>query len=342
MKDWNADRVDIYDYQEARLFNQLLHLYYVDGMTQAQIARNLGLSTAKVNRLLQQARRNGMVEIKLLTPLQHLRQLEQRLETILGVTSAVVIPAIEEGGTTMVNSLGRVGANYLLEHLRDGDVIGITGGTAVHDIVTALESPRAFDVTVVPLLGAVQGRVLSDVNYLASQLADRLGGKAFQLHAPAFAETPEHRDSLLSMRPIKAVVDIARRATVALVGIGRVDHERSRFLEFPTLSAEDMRHIAEHCRGAAEVAAYALTIDGKSCAQEYAERVVGLTLREIRQIPLIIGAAATRDKARPIYAALRGGFLHTLITDESAALRILEIFEEELRPSPSFKRLIPG
>ena len=86
--------------------------------------------------------------------------------------------------------------------------------------------------------------------------------------------------------------------------------------------------------GASEIAAYALTIDGKPCAQEYASRVVGLSLDEIRRIPLIIGAAATRDKARPIYAALRGGFLHTIVTDESAALRILEIFEEDLRPAP--------
>ena len=334
MTEWNASRVDIYDYEEARLFHQLLHLYYVDGKTQAQLGRDLGLSTPKVNRLLQEARRRGMVEIRLLTPLQHLRNLESRLETIFRISTAVVIPEIDPDATTMVHSLGRVGASYLLEHLRDGDVIGITGGTAVHDIVSAVESPRTFDVTVVPLIGAVQGRVLSDVNYLSAQLAGRLGGKAYQIHAPAFAETPEHRDSLLNMGPIRSVVEIARQATVALVGIGRVNHERSRFLEFPTLSAEDMRHINEHCQGASEIAAYAITIDGSPCAKEYASRVVGLTLQEIQQIPLVIGAAATQNKARPIYAALRGGFLHTVITDESAALRIMEIFKEDLRPSP--------
>jgi DNA-binding transcriptional regulator LsrR (DeoR family) len=45
------------------LISRVLNLYYVDELTQAEVGRRLGLSTAKVNRLLQQARQQGMVEI---------------------------------------------------------------------------------------------------------------------------------------------------------------------------------------------------------------------------------------------------------------------------------------
>jgi DNA-binding transcriptional regulator LsrR (DeoR family) len=311
------------------LISRVLNLYYVDELTQAEVGRRLGLSTAKVNRLLQQARQEGMVEITIRTPLQHLFELEYRLKAIFGIREAMVIPRIAEDASTFAYTLGRAGASYLLDHLRDGDIIGIGGGTGVYSVVQALEPTRTYNVQVVPVLGAVQGRVSTDVNYLATQMADRLGGKAYQLHAPAFVETPEHRGILTSMGPIKEILDIARRANVALMGVGTVDAERSRFVEFTALSPAEMRQIAESCGGIGEIGAYVYDIEGCPCAEEYTSRVVGLTLQELKKIPLIIGIAGTASKALPLYGALRGGYLHTLITDEAAATGILQIFEQQ-------------
>ena len=109
------------------LISRVLNLYYVEELTQAEVGRRLGLSTAKVNRLLQQARQQGMVEITINTPLQHLFDLEYRLKAIFGIQEAVVIPSISEDVHTYVHTLGRAGANYLLNHLRDGDVLAIGG-----------------------------------------------------------------------------------------------------------------------------------------------------------------------------------------------------------------------
>ena len=326
-----SPRINTSDYDSARLINAVLPLYYEQELTQAEVARHLGLSTSKVNRLLRQAREQGMVEIIIRTPFQHLFHLEARLKAIFDLTDSVVIPQIAEDVTAMAHTLGRAGANYLLGRLRDGDVLAIGGGTAVHAVTQALETRRSCDVKVVPFLGGVQGRVTTDVNYLATQLAAHLGGEAYQIHAPAFVDTKEQREALLSMGPIKEILDIARRATIALLGVGTVDYEASRFVQFTALSAEDMKRIAESYGGVGEVAGYVYDIRGHPCAEEYANRVVGLTLQELRQIPFIIGVAATAVKALPIYGALRGGYLDALITDEAAARGILELFERDFR-----------
>jgi DNA-binding transcriptional regulator LsrR (DeoR family) len=251
-------------------------------------------------------------------PFQHLFDFEYRLKAIFGLREAVVIPRISEDVNTFVHTLGRAGASYLLDHVRDGDIIAIGGGTGVHSVVQALEPSRAHNVKVAPILGGVQGRVTTDVNYLVAQLAERLGGQAYRLHAPAFADTKEHRDMLQSVGPIKEILNIARQASIALLGVGTVEPEKSRFVEFTALSAEDMRGIAETCGGVGEIGAYVYDIEGKPCAEEYAERVVGLSLQELKHIPFVIGVAATAAKALPLYGALRGGYLHTLITDEAA------------------------
>lgn len=321
-------------YETVRLINTILTLYYSEELTQADIAQRLGLSTAKVNRLLQQAREQGYVNIAIRTPFQQLFDLEARLKAVFGLDEAMVIPAVGESSSSLLNALGTVAADFLLKHLRDGDVMGIGGGTAVHAIVQAIEPTRPYQIEIVPILGAVQGQITTDINFLATHLAERLGGKAYQLHAPAFVDTREHCETLRSMGPVKEILNIARRASIALLGIGTVDAEASRFVQFTALSAKDMQHIAEDCGGVGEIGAYVFDIEGRACAPEYANRVVGLTLAELRNIPYRIGVAATAAKALPIYGALRGGYLHALITDEAAAHGVLGLFEQDFRKTP--------
>ena len=136
------------------------------------------------------------------------------------------------------------------------------------------------------------------------------------------------------MVPVKKILDIARRANIALLGVGTVDPDASRFVQFTALSAEDLNHIAEGCGGVGEISAHVYDMEGRACAREYAERVIGLTLAEIQQIPYRIGVAASAAKALPIYGALRGGYLHALITDEEAALGVLKLFDENFRKIP--------
>ena len=81
-------------YESVRLINTVLTLYYMEELTQADIAQRLGLSTAKVNRLLQQARELGYVNISIRTPFQQLFDLEARLKAVFGLQEAIVIPAV--------------------------------------------------------------------------------------------------------------------------------------------------------------------------------------------------------------------------------------------------------
>jgi DNA-binding transcriptional regulator LsrR (DeoR family) len=321
-------------YESVRLSNTILTLYYVEELTQSEIAQRLSLSTAKVNRLLQQARELGYVNISIRTPFQQLFDLEARLEAVFGLQEAIVIPAVGDTSRSLLNALGTVAANFLLERLRDGDVLAITPGTTVQAVVQSIETTRPYQVEVVPILGAIQGPIESDMNYLATDLADRLGGKSYQLHAPAFVETREHGEVLRSMAPVKDILDIARHANIALLGIGTVDAEVSRFVQFTALSAEDLKHIAEDCGGVGEISAHVFDIEGQACGSEYADRTIGLTLAEIQKIPFRIGVAASAAKALPIYGALRGGYLHALITDEAAACGVLRLFDEGFRKTP--------
>jgi len=306
-------------------------MYYVEKLTQSEIAERLELSTPKVNRLLQQARELGYVEFVIRTPFQHLFDLESRLKAVFGLHDATVIPAVGNTSSALLNAIGNVAAEFLLDHIRDGDVLAITPGTAVQAVTQALDTSRTFKIEIVPVLGAVQGEIKTDMNYLATHMADSLGAKSYQLNAPAFVDTPEQCETMRSVKQVKEILDIARKADVALLGVGTVDPEASRFVQYTALSPDEMNKIAEVCGGVGEISAHVYDIEGQPCSKEYSDRIIGLTLDEIRKIPYRIGVAASADKALPIYGALRGGYLHALITDEPAAQGILDIFDQHFR-----------
>ncbi|MCC7129803.1 MAG: hypothetical protein B6D39_05160 [Anaerolineae bacterium UTCFX2] len=318
MVDWLLDN----DYLQARLMNRILNLYYVNDLTQSDIAHQLGLSTTKVNRLLQLARRNKMVEFAIKTPFQYLFDMEAELQKHFDLHDAWIVPL--EGSETSLRSIGMAGARFLLNHLQDGDVIAVGGGATIYALVESVVTERKYQVEVVPAVGGIQGRSTTDVNFLASQLAERLGGRSYQLFSPAFVETPDQREALLQMAPIKEVLDIARRASIALIGVGTVDPNSSRFVLFTALSPEEMLQITELYGGVGETLAVVYDIDGNPCAPEYADRVVGLSLDELKRIPLRLGVASSAEKSQAIYGALRGGHLSSLVTDEAAANGVID------------------
>jgi DNA-binding transcriptional regulator LsrR (DeoR family) len=318
--------LSIKDLETERLISRILTLYYQEDRSQAEISQDLNISVAKVNRLLKQARSLGWVEFNIHTPSQHLFELERQIEIQTGVKEAIAIPRLVDNPETILASMGQIAANYLVEHLRDGDVICSGGGRGVAAMVRALDTPRKFNVQVVPALGGVQGRFDTDVNNLAAVLAARLGGTSYQLYAPAFCDNELERDSIRSLRQVKEVLDLACKAQVAVVGVGTLDPLSSSFLQFTSLSAVEIQEITDAESGVGEILARVIDREGKLCAAGYAERVVGISLQDLRAIPLSIGIAALDNKAPAVAAALKGGYLKTIIMDEVTAKAALAYF----------------
>jgi DNA-binding transcriptional regulator LsrR (DeoR family) len=318
--------LSVKDLETERLISRILTLYYLENRNQAEISQDLEISVARVNRLLKQARSMGWVEFNIHTPSQHLFELERQIETRTGVRHAIVVPRLVDNPESILALIGQVSANYLVELVRDGDVICNGGGRGVAAMVRALDTERKFDVQVVPALGGVQGKFDTDVNNLAAVLAGRLGGVSYQLYAPAFCDNPEERDAIRSLRQVKEVLDMASKAQVAVVGVGTLDPLFSSYLQFTSLSPAELQEITGAESGVGEILARVIDRDGNMCAPCYADRVVGISLEDLRAIPLSIGIAALDNKAAAVAAALKGGYLKTIIMDDVTAKAVLAYF----------------
>ena len=314
------------DFELARQIHTVLVLHFVEGLKQSEIAQRLNLSTSKVNRLIAQGRKQGMVKIDVTSPFQGLADLEARLIAASSLSGAMVTPTVSGNPDTTLQQVGRAAANLLMETIRDGDVIAITGGKAVSAVVANLEPERMTNVTVVPLTGGVQGKFYIDVNHLATQMAERLGGTPMLIHAPLFAESRSQRDSLKSMPSTREVFDLARRANVALVGVGSVETRGSSYYDLHPVPESD-RKMLLGMGVTAEFMAHLIGENGRLAEYELNSRLVALDPNELDTCRTVIGIAAGAQKVRPIRSVSNRNFLDSLVLDEETVNAVLETME---------------
>ncbi|MCA0855726.1 sugar-binding transcriptional regulator [Phaeobacter italicus] len=314
------------DFQLTRQIHTVLVLHFIEGMKQSEIATKLNLSTSKVNRLIAQGRKLGMVKIDIESPFERLSELEARLVSATALSSAMVTPTVSGNADTKLQQVGKAAANMLMETIRDGDVIAITGGKAVSAVVENLSPERALDVTVVPLTGGVQGKFYTDVNHLVTRMAERLGGKPMLVHAPLFAENTEQRNMLTDMASIKEVFDLARRADVALTGIGSVEPRGSSYYDLNPVPEADRKMLVS-MGVTAEFMAHLIGRNGQLADYGLNRRLVALSPEEIRSCRTVIGVAAGPHKARPIQAVLNGDLVNKLVLDEETVTAVLAQME---------------
>ena len=311
------------DFESMRLIARVLTLHYEEGRLQSQIATELGLSSAKVNRLIKQGRELGMVEITVNSPFQHVFELENKLTRKWGLKNSLVVPAVSGNAKTTLNQVGKGAGTLLVEIIRDGDTIGISGGKALSAVIENLTVDRSYDVNVVPMTGGVQGQHYTDVNHIATQLADKLGGRATLIHAPLHAETAKERDILMSVRAVRDVMDLARNANIALVGVGSVIDDDSTYYDaHPVSEADRKRLVKEGVR--AEFLGHLIDGRGRLFDNEFNSCLVSLPPQEAANIPTIIGVASGPEKVHPICATLNGGYINSLVVDERTVEAVLD------------------
>ena len=101
-------------------------LYYIEGLTQEAIAHAMGVSRAKVIRLLAAAREQGVVRIGIEAKGGAQLSLERRLVDAYHLDAAIVAPSpTEEGAVTAV--VGHAVGAWLSDEVRDGMALGVGG-----------------------------------------------------------------------------------------------------------------------------------------------------------------------------------------------------------------------
>ncbi len=311
-----------------RLLIKVARLYYEHELTQAQISKQLRLSRQKVQRLLQQARDEGIVQITIRPLMGIFSNLESALEARFGLREAVIVEtSAHEDQPTVAREVGAGAAEYLLRIVQPGDSIVISWGGSLLGMVNALfASPRRGDggVTVVQGLGGL-GDPTREVHAadLTRRLAQTLGGQAVLLPAPGVAGTVAARDAFYHDPYVRRVLEQAAVASLAFMGIGAPRHDSILVREGTIVTWPELAELKE--QGAVgDINLRYFDKHGQAIRSDLDNRVIGLTLDEIRQIGHVVGVAGGAAKLKAIQGALKGKLIDVLVTDDVTAQYLLQ------------------
>lgn len=308
---------------------EIARLYYEEHKTQEEIAAQMGVSRPTISRSLKLAHKIGAVQIRVVDPYFERFELEEALKVRFGLQRAIVVPVTRDSYQLVKRDIGTAAADYLVGIVKPGSVLGVSWGTTLEELVGALRPRKRVDVRVVQLVGSVGcSAEPTHANELARRISELFKGEWYLMPAPAIVASESAREALMKEESIAQVLEMGRKADIALVGIGACD-PASVIVRSGYLTAEEIE-VMERNGAVGDICCRFFDIEGRPCRHGLDRRAISITLEQLRGIGIRIGVAGGRGKVKAILGALRGGYINSLITDEVTAREVLK-FDDQLR-----------
>ncbi len=288
--------------------------YYIEDYTQQTISQLLGVSRGKVIALLERARETGLIQFNIRQDSARRMSMEQEMTQRFHLKDAFVVPAAQ----TLSNakeSIAQAAAMYILHRAEPEAYINVGYGDTTSRVLNHLATAAEKTLNLVSLTGGVN-------HYLPnSHPSGVFNARLYLTPAPLLVSTPQLRDALAQEPDIQEISRMVPLSSMSVIGIGHMG-EDATIVQNGILTKNDFTFL--RMQGAVgDLLSHFLDENGRSFAPTLTPRLLSTPLELLEQLKNVIGVAGGPGKVEAILAALRGGYLDVLITDEHTAAELL-------------------
>ena len=304
---------------EDKLLTKVAWYYYIEGYTQQEICEYLSIPRLRVNRLLDKARKAGIIQFSVREGDSKRMIVERELITQFGLKDAFVVPSpINEQDIN--ESVAQAAAMYIHERLDKSGYINMGYGDTSSRILNHLANICEFPVNVVSLTGGVN-------YYLPNTRSSIFNAKLYLTPAPLLMASEDIVKAMEQEPSVKQIRHMATLAQMSIVGIGGVD-SNATLLTNGTLNHSDVLLLS--MQGAVgDMLCHFIDKDGNVIQSSLERRLMSTPLEQLKEMSNSIGVAGGSTKSEAILAALKGNYLDVLITDETTATNVLRLKNQE-------------
>ena len=216
------------DVENQRVMTKVARLYHSRGIRQTEIASRLGISQARVSRLLRAAEEAEIVRTVVVIPDGLYAELEEALELRYGLDQVHVVDTVDDDESELTKDLGQAAATVLQALPGESATIGFTSWSrSLRQMALAMRPVRhPGNITVVEMLGDVGPPRL-----------------------PAFAHEPRQDEQLADIRRRRRSTDGAPRSRTHRDEIPLLAADRAALEVEPEAKlGEQQQLIAHQCR----------------------------------------------------------------------------------------------
>ena len=306
------------NYQELQI--RAAWYYYKAEMTQEEIAHRLGINRARVIKILDQCRREGIVSFHINGPFANCLELEKQLTERYQLRDALIVPEIDP---PMINkNLGAAGAQYIELNLgKEETLLGFGWGNTVSLTLKHLSLWGHKEVSLITLSGGITAYLQNTYREETNPLF-KFNSRFHIIPAPLLVSSADTCRSILSEPEVAIIMKMAKLANIAVVGIGPMS-SNATFTQFGYITPQELE-ILQKQGGVGDILGQFYDKDGQRLQVNFHNRLISVSLEDLKNMQHVVGIAGGEYKAEAIKGALRGGYLHSLITDENTALKLLQ------------------
>lgn len=297
-------------------------LHYAGGMTQAAVAKRLGVPSVKAHRLISKAVAEGVVKVTIDGEIVECARLEDRLCARFGLNYCEVAPDLGEDGMPL-RALGLAGAGFLRREIERAEdpVIGLGHGRTLAAAVHQLPRFDASTMRFVSLLGGFTRNYATNPHDVMYALAHKTGAQSHVLPVPFFANSEQDLAVLLAQPGVRELFDMSNGATLKVVGIGTAD-AGAQLVSSGMIEPHEIAEISA-AGAVGEMLGHFFDAQGHVLHTTLSARTLSVDL-DGPEGSRIVAIAGGLEKVRAIRAVLESRRLSGLITDEAAARAVLD------------------
>jgi DNA-binding transcriptional regulator LsrR (DeoR family) len=296
-------------------------LYYVGGLTQDQVAAELGVSRQRAQRLVARAMADGLVHVRLEHKISACLDLERDLTRRFGLQIARVVPALPAGADP-AQATAPAAAKLLERYLSQPEPLIIAFGTGrslssmASEVIRSPHAPHR----IVSLISNIAPDGSASFFDVIMRMADKLQLPHYPMLVPVITDTIAERALFNALRPVQAVMELAAKADVTFVGIGQVNDDAPLYKD-GFITREQLEGL-RRAGAVGEIVGGLYDASGRYIDTETTRLIGSFRIPAQREKP-VIGIAAGLSKLEAMQAALRGRLINGLVTDESTARALL-------------------
>jgi len=307
---------------DKKTLYKILKYYYIDDLTQNEIAEKLNISRIKVLRYIDYAKGNGLVETKLNIPIKDSYELEDLIETNYDLKECRIVPSFNNDND-FYKYAGVELSNLLRRVLKQNVYVGVSWSETVRNTLEYINIGKKININVVPIIGGLEIEgTASNSNFIAHIFAEKIGGVNYSINFPAVLDSKEARKIMENERNTKRIKELAEKIELVLTGIGNIGPE-STVLKGGYFTPKEINYL-NSLDIVGSINLNFIDKNGQEVKSDIDDRIIKIfPLEKFKKTEIVIGIAFGKDKVEALKATLKGKIINLLITDENTARELL-------------------
>ena len=219
---------------EEDLMAKIAWYYYIDNLTQIQIAEQVGIPRLRVIKLLEKARQTGIVQFKIAENNSHV-SMENAIARRFDLKDVFIVPSAS-GMDNRNEALAEAAAIYIANRLPENAFINMGYGDTTCRVLNHLASNSSSRISVVSLTGGVN-------YYLPNTVTNVFNARLYLTPAPFVMSSPEMVTAINNEPAVREIAEMVPLSSISIIGIGGID-ENATTVRTGIVTPKDLRYLS--------------------------------------------------------------------------------------------------